>query len=77
MTNQEQMTLTYLAGLRERIECGAFRIVESNIFEKMGEPLRTGPALGQVDFSMKTTIELELEYVPEAKRVPLQIKTNV
>ena len=72
MTHAEQKTLVYLAALRERIECGAYRVIESNILEKMGEPLRTGPALGQVDFSMKTIIELELEYVPAANRVPLK-----
>ena len=61
-----------LAGIKERIECGAFRITEAQISESMGEPLSVSES-GAI-FTNKIEMTLEFEIIKVAMRVPLKLE---
>lgn len=69
MTETERRVLMTLNGLKERIECGAFRITEANISENVGDPLSVSMDGGM--FAVKFDMTLEFEIIKVVKRVPL------
>lgn len=69
MTEQEHRVLSTLAGMKERIECGAFRIVSAQINETIKEPLSM--SLNGSIFETKIEMTLDFEIIKVAMRVPL------
>ena len=72
MTGKERLVLLYLSAIKERIECGAIRIVDAEIVEGPGDCLLMCLDPRESTYSLKSTISLEIELIPVAKRVPLK-----
>ena len=72
MTNQEQMTLRFLAQVRESIESGAIRIIEADFSAVLGDCLVMRIPPEKNSYSFVSTMRIEMEPVPVDKRVPLK-----
>ena len=72
MTDQEQMTLRFLAQVRERIESGAIRIIKADLSVSPGDCLVMRIPPEKNSYSFVSTIRIEMEPVPADKRVPLK-----
>ena len=70
MTFTEQKTLDFLEAMRERIESGAYRIIAADITSGLGDCLVMRIPQEKSSYSFVSTLRIELEPIPEAKRVP-------